>query len=85
MSRQRQSRGADADWIAGMRASWPLTILDMASLAHRETAPLLRYCDGVCLVVRLGYTPRRAVQQAARIISLWGGHFLGCVVVGGGV
>jgi Mrp family chromosome partitioning ATPase len=82
MSRQRQSRGADAGWIEGMREGWPLTILDMASLAHRETAPVLRYCDGVCLVVRLGHTPRRAVNEAARIITRCGGQFLGCVVVG---
>ncbi len=43
MSRQRQSRGADANWIAGMRASWPLTILDMALLQHAET----RRCCGI--------------------------------------
>jgi hypothetical protein len=82
MSRQRQSRGADAAWIEGMRESWPLTILDMASLAHREIAPVLRHCDGVCLVVRLGHTPRRAVKEAARVISICGGQFWGCMVVG---
>ena len=57
MSRQRQSRGADAAWIEEMRESWPLMILDMASLEHAETAPVLRHCDGVCLVVRLGTRP----------------------------
>jgi Mrp family chromosome partitioning ATPase len=82
MSRQRQSCGADAGWISAMRENWPLTILDMTSLQHRETAPVLRHCDGVCLVVRLGHTPRRAVKQATRIISICGGQFLGCVVVG---
>ncbi len=82
MSPQRQGRGGDAGWIEAMRERWPLTILDMASLEYAETAPLLRHCDGVCLVVRLGYTPRRAVKQAARLISVYGGRFLGCVVVG---
>jgi Mrp family chromosome partitioning ATPase len=82
MSQQRQSRSADARWIEGLRERWPLTLLDMASMAHRDTAPLLRHCDGVCLVVRLGHTPRRAVQEAARIISIYGGPFLGCIVVG---
>jgi Mrp family chromosome partitioning ATPase len=82
MSRQRQSRGADAGWINRMRENWPLTILDMASLRHAETAPVLRHCDGVCLVVRLGHTPRRAVKEAARIISICGGQLLGCMVVG---
>ena len=43
---------------------------------------MLRHCDGVCLVVRLGHTPRRAVKEAARVISICGGQFLGCVVVG---
>jgi Mrp family chromosome partitioning ATPase len=82
MSRQRQSRGADAGWINAMRERWPLAILDMASLEHAETAPLLRHCDGVCLVVRLGHTSRRAVKEAARLISICSGQFLGCVVVG---
>lgn len=82
MSRQRLRSGADEGWIRGMRDRWPLTLLDMSSLSHRETAPVLRHCDGVCLAVRLGYTPRRAVVQAARIISICGGRFLGCVVVG---
>lgn len=82
MSRQRQQHGAESAWIEGMRKNWPLTILDMASLAHHETAPLLRHCDGVCLAVRVGHTPRRAVKEAARIVTMCGGHFLGCVVVG---
>lgn len=82
MSRQRQQHGAEAAWIDGMRKDWRLTILDMASLVHRETGPVLRHCDGVCLAVRVGRTPRRAVKEAARIVRLCGGQFLGCVVVG---
>jgi Mrp family chromosome partitioning ATPase len=74
MSYHREHRGADGAWIEQMRESWPLVILDMSSLEHPETSPLLRYCDGVCLVVRLGHTVRRAVAEAARVI--------GCVVVG---
>ena len=47
-----------------------------------ETVSLLRHCDGVCLVVRLGHTARRAVAEAARVISACGGRLLGSVVVG---
>jgi Mrp family chromosome partitioning ATPase len=82
MSYQRECRGADAAWIEEMRENWPLTLLDMASLEHAETAPVLRHCDGVCLVVRLGHTARRAVSEAARVIAVCGGRLLGCVVVG---
>jgi len=82
MSRQRECRGADAAWIDEMRESWPLVLLDMASLEHAETAPILRHCDGVFLVVRLGHTARRAVAEAARVIAVCGGRLLGCVVVG---
>jgi len=82
MSHQRECRGADGVWIEQMRDNWPLVLLDMASLEHAETAPLLQYCDGVCLVVRLGHTARRAVAEAARVISICGGRILGCVIVG---
>jgi len=82
MSHRRECRGADGPWIEQMRESWPLVLLDMASLEHAETAPLLQYCDGVCLVVRLGHTARRAVAEAARVIAACGGRLLGCVVVG---
>lgn len=83
MSHHRECRGADADWIEEMRDSWPLVLLDMASLRYGETSPVLRHCDSVCLVVRVGYTARRAVAEAARVISACGGRLLGCVVVGG--
>jgi Mrp family chromosome partitioning ATPase len=82
MSRQREFRGADPEWIEELRESWPLVLLDMASLEHAETAPLLSYCDGVCLVVRLGHTARRAVAEAVGVIAACGGRLLGCAVVG---
>jgi Mrp family chromosome partitioning ATPase len=76
-----QSRYLDAAWVEEIRENWPLTLLDMASLEHAETASLLRHCDGVCLVVRLGHTARRAVVEAGRVISTCGGRLLGSVVV----
>ena len=77
-----QSRYLDAAWVEQIREGWPLTLLDMASLEHAETVSLLRHCDGVCLVVRLGHTARRAVAEAGRVISASGGRLLGSVVVG---
>ena len=35
-----------ASWIDELRADWPLVVLDAPSLAHAETAPLARCCDG---------------------------------------
>ncbi len=81
-SPERPSRGLDRSWIEELREAWSLVLLDMASLAHAEVAPLAEYCDGVYLVVRLGYTSRCAVAEAARVIRGAGGRLLGCAVVG---
>jgi Mrp family chromosome partitioning ATPase len=81
-SENGQSRSLNPAWIKELREGWPLVLLDMASLVHPEAAPLLQCCDGVYLVVRLGYTPRRAVAEAAQIIHGAGGRLLGCVMVG---
>lgn len=69
-------------WIEDLREGWSLTLLDMPSLAHAETAPLACCCDGVLLVVRLGRTARRAVAEASRLIRSSGSRLLGCVTVG---
>lgn len=72
----------DADWIEQFREGWPLAILDLGSLENAETASVLRYCDGVCLVVRLGQTPRRMVREAGRVVRANGGRLWGSIVVG---
>jgi Mrp family chromosome partitioning ATPase len=77
-----ETSGFDRSWIEELRQGWTLVLLDMASLAHAEVAPLAQCCDGVYLVVRLGHTARRAVAEAARVIRGSGGRLLGCVVVG---
>jgi hypothetical protein len=82
MTHHRECRGAETDWIEDMRDTWPLTILDAGSLQHAETLPLLHCCDGVCLVVRLGHTARRAVVEAARVITQCGAQLFGCVLIG---
>jgi Mrp family chromosome partitioning ATPase len=70
-----------AGWIEDLREDWPLVLVDMGSLVHVEAANLVRRCDGVCLVVRLGHTARRAVGEAVRVVRKCGGQLLGCVVV----
>jgi protein-tyrosine kinase len=75
------SRRFDRSWIEELREGWPLVLLDMASLAYAEAAPLTRFCDGVYLVVRVGYTSQRAVTEAAQVIRNAGGRLLGCVAV----
>lgn len=74
-------QGFDRSWLDELREAWPLVLLDAASLTHAEVAPMVSCCDGVYLVVRLGYTPHRAVAEAARVIHRSGGRLLGCVVV----
>ena len=78
-ARQRV-HGFNRSSIEKLREGWPLVLLDMPSLAHPETAPLLHICDGTYLVVRLGHTLRRAVVRAARLIR-HRGRLLGSVVV----
>ena len=78
-NQERQS--FEAAWLDALRKDWPLTILDTASLRHPATVSLLDLCDGVCLVVRLGHTARRAVASAIRTTKQCGAKFLGCVAV----
>jgi Mrp family chromosome partitioning ATPase len=73
--------GYDRLWIEQLREGWSLVLLDTASLAQPEASPLIRHCDGVYLVVRLGHTARRAIGEAARAIRNSGGRLLGCAVV----
>jgi len=65
-----------------LRCHYRLVLLDAASLAHSEVAPMARWCEGTYLVVRLGQTPRRAVRQAIRVVEACGGRVLGCVLTG---
>lgn len=60
-----------------------LVLIDTASLAHPEVAPIAGCCTGTYLVVRLGHTTRRAVGEAVDTIRRGGGRLLGSVVLGG--
>ncbi|HUT13152.1 MAG TPA: CpsD/CapB family tyrosine-protein kinase [Thermoguttaceae bacterium] len=64
-----------------LRAEYPWVLIDTASLAHREVAPMASCCTGVYLVVRLGQTARRAIAEAARVIADCRGRLLGGVMI----
>jgi len=72
-----------APLLKELRAEYPWVLIDTASLAHREVAPMARCCTGVYLVVRLGRTARRAIAEAVRVIEDCRGHVLGGVVIEG--
>jgi Mrp family chromosome partitioning ATPase len=76
-----RSRTFDPSWIDELREAWPLTILDMNSLAAEEAATLANCCDAVYLVVRLGFTPRRDLSKAVRAVRRGGGRLLGCLAI----
>jgi len=58
-----------------------MILVDTASLAHMEVAPIAQYCTGTYLVVRLRQTIRRAAREAAEIIRNCGGRLLGVVAI----
>ncbi len=68
--------------LEALRNDDRLVLVDAASLAYPEVAPLSRLCDGTYLVVALGRTGRRAAGQAVRLIQRGGGRLLGCVLLG---
>lgn len=59
-----------------------LILVDAASLAHAEVAPMASWCTGVYLVVRLNHTTGRAVAEAVEALSDCGGRVLGSVLLG---
>ena len=71
----------DRDWFDDLRQRWPLVLLDTPSLEYAEEAPIMRYCDGAYLVVRLGHTAQRAVAEAVLAINARGGRLLGSIIV----
>jgi Mrp family chromosome partitioning ATPase len=66
-----------------LKCCYPLVLLDAPSLAHAHVATMGSCCDGVCLVVRLGQTSRRAVREAIQVIEASGGRLLGCIAISG--
>jgi len=67
--------------LAELRSRYRLVLVDTASLAHAEVAPLAGCCDGTYLVVRLKHTTRRHLAKAVELIRDCHGHLLGSVVI----
>jgi len=68
--------------LDALRLHYRIVLVDAASLAYPEVAPLGRLCDGTYLVVELGHTPRGAARRAVRVLQRSGGRVLGCVLTG---
>jgi Mrp family chromosome partitioning ATPase len=73
---------AFSELLDNLKREYRLVLIDGASLAHQETIPMVRHCQGVYLVVRLGHSRPRAVREARRVIEQAGGKLLGCIAVG---
>jgi Mrp family chromosome partitioning ATPase len=65
-----------------LRGRYRLVLVDTASLAHAEVAPMAGYCDGTYLVARLKHTTRRDLARAVEVIRGCRGRLLGSVVIG---
>ena len=65
-----------------LKKRYPLVLIDAPSLADFHTAAMIPRCDGVYLVIRLGYTTPYDVREALRVIRQSGGRLLGSIAVG---
>lgn len=68
--------------LDALRLHYRIVLVDAASLAYPEVAPLGRLCEGTYLVAELGHTPRGAARRAVRVLERCGGRVLGCVLTG---
>jgi hypothetical protein len=78
-------RHVSGDWgilLKQMKTRYQLVLINAPSLAHAQTAALASQCDGVYLVIRLGYTTAYDVREAVRVIQQGGGRLLGSIAVG---
>jgi Mrp family chromosome partitioning ATPase len=68
--------------LDALRLHYRMVLVDAASLAYPEAAPVGRLCEGTYLVAELGHTPRGAAQRAVRVLERCGGRVLGCLLTG---
>jgi Mrp family chromosome partitioning ATPase len=73
---------AFSELLENLRREYRLVLIDAASLAHVESIPMVSYCEGVYLVVRLGRSNRRTLHEATQVVHQAGGNLLGCIAVG---
>ena len=65
-----------------LKKRYQLVLINAPSLADAHTAAMIPHCDGVYLVIRLGYTTPYDVREALRVIQQSGGRLLGSIAVG---
>jgi Mrp family chromosome partitioning ATPase len=73
---------AFSELLENLRREYRLVLIDSASLAHVESIPMVAYCEGVYLVVRLGCSNRRTLRESTQVLHQAGGNLLGCIAVG---
>ncbi len=59
-----------------------LVLIDAPPLTNSRTAAMIPRCEGVYLVIRLGYATPYDVTEAVRVIRQCGGRLLGSIAVG---
>jgi len=82
--RQEKIPYISGDWgrcLNELKARYQLVLIDAPSLADVRTAPMLSQCDGVYLMIRLGYTTPYETCEAVRVIQQAGGRLLGSIAV----
>jgi hypothetical protein len=65
-----------------LKTRYQLVLIDAPSLTNVQTPAMISRCDGVYLVVRLGYATPYDVCESVRVIQQSGGRLLGCIAVG---
>jgi hypothetical protein len=68
--------------LEDLKERYQLVLVDAPSLANIQTAAMISWCDGVYLVIRLGYTTPYDVCEALRVIQQAGGRLLGSIAIG---
>jgi len=65
-----------------LKTRYQLVLIDAPSLTNAQTSAMISSCEGVYLLVRLGYTTPYDVCESVRVIQQSGGRLLGCIAVG---
>jgi Mrp family chromosome partitioning ATPase len=75
--------GTQSELMDRLRSHCRLAVLSAPPLCQEDAIWMARHCDGACLVVELGRTPRRAAERAVGTLDTAGVRLLGCVVAEG--
>ena len=87
-SKARGNEVSDAveEWqesLEWLKKQHQLVLVDGPALTDVRTAAMISQCDGVYLVIRLGYATAYDVSESTRVVRQCGGRLLGCVALGG--